>query len=149
MFTRSLGTLIILLRSCDTSLYSEYKQPFWQEQFSWLQPSVLVSLPSQLSRQILKLSCEHPSCEYNNDERVKNLILKAMCYFIINNASQSAQKWPLCGVVEKYLTILAQHHHFSIHFISYIFCVLLLLPSAPEKANSFQTPQSQVKVFIA
>lgn len=50
------------------------------------------------------------------------------------------------GAVGKYLTILAQHHHFSIYFLS---CILLLLASAPEKANSFQTPQSQVKGFCS
>lgn len=54
-----------------------------------------------------------------------------------------------CGAVGKYLTILAQHHHFSINFLSWACCILLLLASAPEKANSFQAPQSQVKGFCS
>lgn len=164
LFTRWLRAIIILPRSCDpeglSSPFPEWKQQFSQwDRSAWPQPPFQPTSPSQLWWQVQKLSCESSSCNYHNDESVKNVIFKTMCYFLINSVLQTTRKFwlfffsPLlisaCGAVGKHWTILAQPHHFSIYFLSCLFSVLLFLTSALEKVNSSQTPQSQVKGFLS
>lgn len=98
LFTRWLRAIIILLRSCDpkgpSSPFPEWKQQFSQwDRSAWLQPPFQTTAPSQLWWQVQKLSCESSSCDYHDDESVKNVIFKTMCYFIINTVLQTTQKF--------------------------------------------------------
>lgn len=98
LFTRWLRAIIILPRSCDpeglSSPFPEWKQQFSQwDRSAWPQPPFQPTSPSQLWWQVQKLSCESSSCDYHNDESVKNVIFKTMCYFLINSVLQTTRKF--------------------------------------------------------